>query len=677
MRPSEPRLPSVLRVMLATALGLSCLANAAHPAKADTPTIVVLDGSGSMWGKMTGNETAKFYAARDHLRRLIGQAPPQSRIGLASFGHRRKGDCGDIEVIAPPEVGGAERVIAALDKLNPKGKGPIADSLVAAAAAIGEGAAGSIVLVHDSLDNCQKDVCSAAGAVAKTNPGLAIHVLSLGLAPGEAPRMSCVAKLTGGRHLEAYTESEIGTALTQVFDLAALEPVVPGAQPPPPPQPQAAAPASGPPGLRLTATLAPGGSMLDRPVLWVIRNTGASAEAAPLVERKSAEINEPVPPGSYRIVASLGLVSKETTLEVGPQGPTVAALTLDAGTLSIAATASAAGQPLSAPVASVIRKPSDTGGPAATPIWIGRDASAELVVPAGQYDVEVVDGVARKSVTVTVPSGGVGQASLVLETGELALSSVGHVGGSPLSGTTYVLEVDDTESSSGRRELVRSAAPAPKFTLVAGTYYVTAMLGPNTVRDRVAVGIGDKIDRQIVMGVSRVTFEPRVAGANPPAGLPIAVRVFETQGDKRLVARSTEPRPVVTLAAGQYRIEAQLGTSNVRASRLMDVSAGRDLTIGLELEAAELRPETLVESIPLVESRAVIRDTRGRTVWRARPGTQQATLLAPGRYVLTYDDNGSRKERTIDIGAAPAIPDPVGDGHRDPAPAAVAPKPKR
>ncbi|MDX2308498.1 MAG: VWA domain-containing protein [Hyphomicrobium sp.] len=637
---------------------------AVSPASADTPTIVVIDGSGSMWGKMPGNETAKFYATRDHLRVLLGQAAPQSRTGLVSFGHRRKGDCQDVEVIAPPEAGGAARLVEALDQLNPKGKGPLAEALKAAAGSVGTGAQGTIILIHDGLDNCQQDACATAGQIAKSNPRLKINILSLGLEKADSARMRCVAEQTGGRQIEARTEAEIGSALTEFLKPSTLDPAV-AAQPaeavvtPPPTQ------ASGPPGLRLTAAFNDGGTMIGGPIGWVIRRVPIDPAAAPLVERTSAEINEPLDPGTYQVSASLGLVTRTVEFEVGSAGPKTERVALDAGTLKIAMTASRDGAPLKAPVVSVI--PLSADGRRDTPIWIGREGVAELVVPSGSYEVDVVDGLARAAAKVALPAGGTERADIVLETGELTLAAVGTEGGVPLDNLTFVLEVDDPEAPLGRREIARSAAPRPTFTVVAGTYYVTALLGPNIVRDRVAVSIGDRVQRTLVLGTARVRLNAELIGVPVPPDVPIAYRITEMQGQKRVVARSSAGKPAFTLAAGSYKVEAQLGTSNVKTSRLLDVASGKDVTVDLVLEAKEVRVGELegVQTGP--DTRAVIRDQRGRTVWRSRRGDDLVTLLSPGRYVVSVESQDERHEQTIEVlsqapkggGAAPGGSEPA------------------
>ena len=198
--------------LLATFAAVLAQPVVAEPAQ---PVLIIVDGSGSMWGKMEGDATAKLYGVRDLLRERLLVAPAQSRIGLSSFGHRRKGDCGDVELIAPIEAGGSQGTIAALDQLNPKGKGPLTTAVREGAKAIGAGTGGHIILIHDNADNCSQDVCAAASDIAKTNPGLRVHVVSLGLSKPERDRMQCLAATTKGLQFDATNQTDIASALTK------------------------------------------------------------------------------------------------------------------------------------------------------------------------------------------------------------------------------------------------------------------------------------------------------------------------------------------------------------------------------------------------------------------------------------------------------------------------------
>jgi Ca-activated chloride channel family protein len=57
----------------------------------------ILDASGSMWGK--AGDTTKIEAAKAVLSQIIPGLAPEAKVGLVAYGHRRKGDCKDIEVL--------------------------------------------------------------------------------------------------------------------------------------------------------------------------------------------------------------------------------------------------------------------------------------------------------------------------------------------------------------------------------------------------------------------------------------------------------------------------------------------------------------------------------------------------------------------------------------------------
>ena len=59
-------------------------------AKAIASTVLIFDGSGSMWGKLGNEKQQKLDQARDAVRATLGKLAPQSmQLGLMSFGHRR------------------------------------------------------------------------------------------------------------------------------------------------------------------------------------------------------------------------------------------------------------------------------------------------------------------------------------------------------------------------------------------------------------------------------------------------------------------------------------------------------------------------------------------------------------------------------------------------------------
>jgi hypothetical protein len=67
------------------------LGSGIDPARAaeEGALVVIVDGSGSMWGQIEGTRQTKLAVTREALRHGLGKFSPQARVGLALFGHRR------------------------------------------------------------------------------------------------------------------------------------------------------------------------------------------------------------------------------------------------------------------------------------------------------------------------------------------------------------------------------------------------------------------------------------------------------------------------------------------------------------------------------------------------------------------------------------------------------------
>ena len=205
-----------LRTIALSLLALFVLGGAdAVRAADDAPTVMfLLDGSGSMWGPFGNERRSKFEIGRETLAQTLARIRPDARMGLSSFGHRRRGYCGDVEVIVPPDANNLEKITSPLPKLNANGMGPVALGLRETAKAIATAAPAAIVMIHDDVDNCSPDTCVAAAEIAKTNPNLAIYSIGLGIGPQKLQQMSCVANATHGRAYDAQDTAGLNSAMT-------------------------------------------------------------------------------------------------------------------------------------------------------------------------------------------------------------------------------------------------------------------------------------------------------------------------------------------------------------------------------------------------------------------------------------------------------------------------------
>jgi Ca-activated chloride channel family protein len=644
---------------IAACLAFGAAAAAPGALADDAPTaVLVLDGSGSMWGRFEGDERPKTEIVRDVVAKALPSLKPDARLGLAAFGHRRRGSCSDAEVLVAPQAGNGQQMLSAVKSLSATGKGPIVLGLREAAAAIGKSAPATIILINDDVDNCGQSICQVAEEIAKGNSHLTVHTIGLGLDKPKLEEMSCLARATGGRLYNANDAAGLTSALDQIVKLANLQT---GSEPPkeakPAPAPTIAkAPTpKGPPGLYLSAGLGADSATLESPVRWRIAKAG---EAEAIVEARAATLTEKLGPGSYDVEAHLGLASAKETVEVGADSPTPLRVNLDAGVLKMVAHAAKGGPALADPVFTVTAI--TDGNPQKTPIWIGREAQPEIVLPSGDYLVRAQSGLAHQQQTVKIAAATGTTFDAVLATGRLELSATrGAAGGEPLKdGVTFIVYEDDPDSPGGRREVVRSAAAAPVFTLPAGTYYVTARTKGAEARDQIAIGAGDAVQRALPLALAHVQLNAYL-GSNPiPADLPVVLTVLRLDGGNREVIRTTDHAPDLDLSAGKYRFEAAISATNVKVASDVAIAAGQNLKINLKLEAGHVTLKLAAGAALPGDVYWEIKDASEHTVLRTSR-SEPVALLGPGRYVV-MTETGDRQllstfevkageDRTIDI----------------------------
>ena len=200
------------------------LAGVAFPVaaqQADSASILIYDASGSMWGQLDGGVT-KVEVARAVIGDFFVSRDNSAPLGVIAYGHNRRGDCSDIELIANVGYNDAAGLSARLNRLNPRGMTPITGSLSLAASMIPPTAeSADIILVTDGLETCDADPCALAAQLAQEGIVIRAHVVGFGLTSQEAAAMACVADATGGLLLTPQTGQELADALDQI---AAVEP---------------------------------------------------------------------------------------------------------------------------------------------------------------------------------------------------------------------------------------------------------------------------------------------------------------------------------------------------------------------------------------------------------------------------------------------------------------------
>lgn len=641
-----------LALVLLAAIGCRPPAHAQEPPTA----VVVFDGSGSMWGKPDpGEPKAKFVLAREALRQAFTPVPAEARLGLLSFGHRRPGDCSDVETIVKAESGTAERIGAALDKLNPKGRGPITAALREAAKELGpQSAQSSIILVHDDLDNCQADPCSVVGELRRAHPKVAVHVVSIGLKREDAQKMQCLTKPTGGTHHEVASAQAATAAIEGVVKAALLdrvrEPVAAARKAAPETEPARVTPPTAPSdksGLQLSVSLIEGGPFLDVPVRWRI-TPADKPNAAPVYEATEAAPFVELPTGVYQLEAQYGFVVARTKIDYASPAARAFTLPLGAGTIRLA-TAGNGGQPTAATVTFArTNMPNENAA-------ILRGIAPEVALVPGPYAVTLTAGPTRIERHVTVTAGQRVAVDPPLDLGEVEIQVLAAAGGTPADGAVITIFEDDPDAPLGRREVLRSAANGGAFALPAGTYSSTARLSGLETRDRFAVKAGEREQRTMVLDIARLSVAAKLPG-QLEASEPIALRL-ERLDDAKDVTHTNRGTATFVVPAGRYKLEARTGYGSVRVERELDLRAGtrEETTFEIPAGGLQLRMVEAGKTTPVTDVSWEILDRGGRVIWLAHQ-TEARPILAPGRYTVRGELRGRQVTRDVEVRAGEIRP---------------------
>lgn len=322
---------------------------AEHATAADR-LMLVLDGSGSMWGEVSGE--AKIVTVRRVIGDMIDQLRPEQQVGLIVYGHNEKGNCGDIETVVPVSPLNRTQLKMAINNISPKGMTPIAGAVTLAAESLRyTEEKATVVVISDGKENCGKDVCATAERLESTGIEFTAHTISLDIGDEEGQaQLRCLAHYTGGKFMVVQNPpAELAEAVQEIRKTVAPEPAP-----------------------RITRLIARVGSrdVVDGPVEWTIINQ--DTEDVIRTESKSGILEQSLDDGRYEIYVRAGPLVGETIAEVkggAADGIIVSLAPSETGTDFAAPGSTAAGKPMEF-------------------TWRGPSASGDLIfiMPAGTQD---------------------------------------------------------------------------------------------------------------------------------------------------------------------------------------------------------------------------------------------------------------------------------------------------
>ena len=211
--------------VLAAVVSIPLVSIASAQSQSRQDVMVVFDASGSMWGQVDG--VAKIEIARDAFGDLLGGwKAGNTRAGLIAYGHRRKGDCTDIELLAQPSEGAD--IASLVAGLQPRGKTPLSDAVRQAAETLKfTEEAATVVLLSDGVETCEADPCAVGADLEALGLDFTAHVIGFDIADADRAQLQCLADATGGQYFDAADASGLAEAMKGVVVATATPTVAP------------------------------------------------------------------------------------------------------------------------------------------------------------------------------------------------------------------------------------------------------------------------------------------------------------------------------------------------------------------------------------------------------------------------------------------------------------------
>lgn len=553
------------RCVLALLCAFGLLSAPARAQQNAADAILILDASGSMWGQVDGRP--KIEAARKAVDTILSRWRSGDRLGLMAYGHRSKGECRDIELIAPVGTVDAEAIRKSVGALNPRGKTPIAASLREAARILKHTETkATVILVSDGIETCDPDPCAVAAELRKAGVGFTAHVVGFDITdPLARTQLECIARSTGGVYLDARNAAGLETAMTKVAAASQGTRVAseaPATVPPPP--------AIDVRNLRATARLAESSDPLTDPQLgWHLHLRKADGDAGDLHEANyGARLAMTAPPGDYILLVTLGSTTRPFPLTIDAKTPLNLDLVLDAGFVTSAGAVEGSGDKAEGVSWEVHR----TDGEHVATVY---DAVPSFVLPAGDYTLKLAKGAASISQPFSVAAGDSINLAVSLSVGRLAIDAVFAAAG-PKVEEGFAVEIRRPAKAVGEEgEWVATFYdPLSIVDLPAGAYDVKAGTGEAHKVLRVEMVSGRE---------NRITVDLN-AGFVAMAGANGQIQIVETRksitGKRKIVSATYHDEMNAALPAGDY--VAIVTRDGVESETPFRVAAGERVEVSLK-----------------------------------------------------------------------------------------------
>ncbi len=523
--------------------------------KSARDAILILDASGSMWGQI-GGET-KMSMAKKAIDGIIDRWPDAGGLGLMAYGHRTKGDCNDIELLAPLGALDKASLKGMVNGLQARGKTPLSASLMQAAEKLkGNEDGATVILVSDGIESCNADPCAIAAQLKKDDVKLVAHVIGFDIAdPAAKQQLACIATNTGGVYLDAKDASGLESALNKASQAAQGAKVKTEAPKKPKKDPLAEFNVQGV--MRLSGDSDP---LTGEGMSWSFYELGSDEDGkGSLIPENgvhySAKLATKIPVGDYVLVVEYGQARKVMKVSVPAAEPLKLDVSLDAGFVTSEGTVEGSADKAEQ-VTWEVRQPKNATGEDGK--WVATEYKPvpRFVLPAGDYVMVLTKGNAKSEKAFKLDAGDNINVAMGLDVGKLMVSGIYSTGG-PKAEKNTAFEVFQPSSSieGGETKWVATAYdPVSKFDLPSGKYQLKLTVGiaSKTVETEIKSGALTKVE--IVLDAGVLGWK----GA-PSENLEIREGKAGLEGEKKWLHTSYDDEGNLAMNVGEYVAIADLG----------------------------------------------------------------------------------------------------------------------
>lgn len=530
-------------------------------AQAEGRTMIVLDASGSMWGQIDGK--TKVEIAREVLSTVLAQVPAETELGLVAYGHRRRGDCGDIEVAVEAAPGTAQSIIDFANSTRFQGKTPLSEAVrIAAESMRSTEDKATVILVTDGIETCNADPCALGAELEQTGVDFTAHVVGFGLTEDEGKAVACLAEETGGQYLPAADADQLADALTQTV---AVEPA-----PEPEPEPE---PTSEPVAVEFnliaTAALSEDGPDIEDGTRWDLFPVENGRASDTNIEGKYDDFRVMVPAGDYVLRVKYGELFSERPVTLTETATEEVHFILEGGIVNVVGLRVEGGEVEDGVRIDMVNGDANQGGYGTT----------TGIMPKGEVTVTAKHAWATVTETISLAPGQVVDLELVVGTGVMFPTALYAEGGPKVEGGDIRFDIMSANVGiDGKRQDYGGTYSSSAMNVPAGEYTLSARLGEATVlSEPFTVEAGKRTEVEVILNAG-------VVAISAPGAYRVDIVEAETDinGNRKDVNGSYGEEYQTTLPAGTYIARVTYEGDKADQEQNFEVTAGQRLEVAIE-----------------------------------------------------------------------------------------------